>query len=212
MYISFDYLCKNYGTPKGVIHIGAHLLEERDAYLRNGIKKILWVEGNPSIFNQISSINDNNNIEYEKVVNHIISDVDDVEYDFKITNNGQSSSILDLDRHKIFHPEVSVVSSIKLKSKRMDTLIEEISLNIDNFNFINLDIQGVELLALKGFGDLLNKIDFVYTEVNVGYVYKDCALITEIDEYLSSFGFSRTETHLTEMEWGDAFYVKKYNK
>ncbi len=94
----------------------------------------------------------------------------------------------------------------------MDTLIEEISLNIDNFNFINLDIQGVELLALKGFGDLLNKIDFVYTEVNVGYVYKDCALITEIDEYLSSFGFSRTETHLTEMEWGDAFYVKKYNK
>ena len=208
MLISFDYLCQKYGVPRGIIHIGAHLMEERPSYLRHGVDNILWIEGNPSLCDEIKYVSGLNDISYENVVNVIASDVDGFEYDFKITNNGQSSSILVLDRHKIFHPDVVVVDSIKLKSSRMDTVINNISLNLDNFNFINIDIQGAELLALKGFGDYLNKIDFIYTEVNTGYVYKDCALISEIDEYLSHYGFERKETQITGNEWGDAIYIK----
>jgi hypothetical protein len=81
------------------------------------------------------------------------------------------------------------------------------------FNFINLDIQGAELKALKGMENYLNQnnIDYIYTEVNGSYVYKNCNLIHELDEYLSKFSFKRVETSWYNNDpttWGDAFYVK----
>ena len=53
------------------------------------------------------------------------------------------------------------------------------------YNFLNFDIQGAELKALKGMEEYLNKVDYLYTEVNSNYVYVGCALITELDEYLN---------------------------
>ena len=29
------------------------------------------------------------------------------------------------------------------------------------------------------------------------------------DEFLDKYDFKRVETHMTEYEWGDAFYIKK---
>jgi hypothetical protein len=126
----------------------------------------------------------------------------------KITNNTQSSSILELDRHKIFHPDVVVTETIEMTSTRMDTFIEKNNIDIPEYNFINLDIQGAELMALKGFGDYLNNFNYIYTEVNTSHVYKDCAIISEIDEYLMKYGFARYETQITGNEWGDAIYIK----
>ena len=78
-----------------------------------------------------------------------------------------------------------------------------------DFNFLNLDIQGAELLALQGLEDNLKFIDYIYTEINTGEVYKNCAKVNEIDEFLKKYGFERVETAMTSWEWGDAFYIKK---
>jgi hypothetical protein len=76
------------------------------------------------------------------------------------------------------------------------------------YDFINLDIQGAELLALKSFDNLINNFKFIYTEINTNSIYKGCALVNEIDEYLNNYNFKRVETSLTEFEWGDALYIK----
>jgi hypothetical protein len=39
-------------------------------------------------------------------------------------------------------------------------------------------------------------------------VYEDGALINEIDEYVSAFGFRRVLISMTEQGWGDAVYYK----
>jgi hypothetical protein len=40
-------------------------------------------------------------------------------------------------------------------------------------------------------------------------VYKDCDQMSDIDEYLSKFGFKRAATNiLSQYGWGDAFYIK----
>jgi hypothetical protein len=57
-------------------------------------------------------------------------------------------------------------------------------------------------------GNYLDKINYIYTEVNSNYLYKDCSLINDIDDYLSKFNFERVETSMTKFEWGDALYVK----
>lgn len=203
MYINFTEIVNKYGRPKGVIHIGAHLLEERPEYLKNGLDNTIWIEANPRIIQQIPQI-----LESEKIINHTISDMDNMIYQFNITNNGQSSSILELDLHKNHHPEIYVTDSITIRSKRMDTIISDYEINIDNYDFINLDIQGAELLALKSFGNLISNFKYIYTEINTNYLYKGCALVHEIDEYLLKFGFVRKETFMTDAEWGDALYVK----
>jgi FkbM family methyltransferase len=201
MLINFTEIVKKYGSPKGIIHIGAHLMEEKIEYNRNGLSNTIWIEANPIIFESIK-------LNGESVFNYAISNVDGEIYKLNVTNNGQSSSILELDRHKIHHPHIYVSDIVEVPSKRMDTLILENKINLQNYNFINLDIQGAELLALMGFGDLLNEFEFIYTEINTNTLYKNCALLSEIDEYVSNFGFRRVETSMTEFEWGDALYIK----
>lgn len=204
MLIQFNEIIKKYGKPKGVIHIGAHLMEERKDYLSNGLYNTIWIEANPKIYSNIKDTSKN-----EIVFNYAISDVNDVPLKLNVTNNGQSSSIFELDLHKKHHPHIFVSEILEVKSKRMDTLIVENGINIDDYDFVNLDIQGAELLAIKGFGEFLNKINYIYTEINTNYLYKNCALINEIDDYLNEYGFVRTETLLTNYEWGDALYIKK---
>jgi len=206
MLIKFSDIVKKYGIPKGIIHIGAHLMEEREDYLSYGLNNTVWIEANPKIYDKINHIN--NQKTSEKIYNFAISDIDNQKYKFNVTNNGESSSILELDKHKEYHPHVFVTEILEVNSKRIDTLIRENDINIINYDFINIDIQGAELLAIKGFGELLNNVKFIYTEINTNSIYKDCALVSEIDEYLSKYGFNRVETFLTEFEWGDALYLK----
>jgi FkbM family methyltransferase len=206
MLISFKSIIEKYGKPNGIIHIGAHLMEERDDYINEGINNIIWIEANPSIF---SIIQQNDIGPNEKLFNYTISDTDNDIINFYITNNGQSSSILELDKHKIHHPSIFVTETIKTKTKRIDTIISEKNIDINLYNFLNIDIQGAELLAIKGFGNLINNIKYIYTEINTNTLYENCALINDIDDYLNSFEFKRVETEMTDFEWGDALYIKQ---
>jgi hypothetical protein len=78
-------------------------------------------------------------------------------------------------------------------------------------NILNIDIQGAELLALKGLGNLLENFNFIYTEVNEKEIYIKCALLSEIDEYVSTFGFERRYLN-TLNGYGNALYIKKVIK
>jgi len=205
MLINFSDIVSKYKLKiRGIIHIGAHLAEELNEYSKNNVKEIIWVEANPNIFNKLITIANK-----DKCYNTAIYSVDNLKLDFNITNNGESSSLLELDMHKIEHPHIHVTEIIQVNTKRFDTLITENNLSIDNYNFVNLDIQGAELHALKGFGDFLNKIEYIYTEINIKPLYKECVLIDELDNFLNSKGFSRVETCWTTHGWGDALYIRK---
>lgn len=202
MLISLHELIKKYNIQiKGILHVGAHECEELNDYeIYITRDKILWVEGMPNKVDFCKQKFPNVLIE-----NAVISDkIEQVV--FNISNNGQSSSILDFGLHSIYHPDVVYVKSYNVETKLLKNII--CNYNID-YNFINLDIQGVELKALKSMEEYLYKIDYIYTEVNSDYVYKDCNIVTEIDEYLKQFGFERVETCWTNNKWGDAFYIKK---
>lgn len=189
---------------KGAIHIGAHHAEELFWYESNNIDNVVWIECN----DQYKSIILNKIQKYPKhqLINKCISNKKEIKT-FNISNNGQSSSFLDLGTHRYLHPEVHYVHSIEVPTYRMIDVINMHNININEYNFLNLDIQGYELEALKSFDDTIHKFEYIYTEVNTNYVYKNCAIITEIDEYLKKYGFYRKETKMYN-EWGDALYLK----
>jgi FkbM family methyltransferase len=203
MLIPLNNLIKKYNINfKGILHVGAHECEElRDYELYLPRNKILWVEAMSDKVKLNKSRFDNLLIE-----NAVVSDKEE-QVKFNISNNGQSSSLLELGLHKNFHPQVHYVDFFVANTKLLRNILPKYDIE---FNFLNLDIQGAELKALKGMGDeYMSKVDYVYTEVNSDYVYKDCALITELDEYLLKFGLKRVETKWCgDYRWGDAFYIK----
>jgi FkbM family methyltransferase len=201
MLISLHELVSKYKINfNGILHVGAHECEELTDYERYiSRNKILWVEALPSKVELCKNKFPNINIE-----NAIVSDVIE-NVVFNVSNNGQSSSILEFGLHSHYHPNVEYVNSFQGTT----SLLKNILSNYDiEYNFLNFDIQGAELKALKGMNEYLFKVDYLYTEVNSDYVYKECALINELDDYLRKFNLIRVETKWTDCKWGDAFYIK----
>lgn len=193
----------------GVLHCGASTGQEAADYYRLGAKNMLFIEAIPDVYEKL----ERHIAKYPgaRAINACLSDVDEKEVLFNIASNeGQSSSFLEFGTHKQAHPDVSFVDQIQLKTKRLDTLIEEINLNIHEFNFLNMDLQGAELLALRGLGEYLKYFKYAYMEVNKDELYKGCPMVEDLDMYLIGFGFRRAETSWAgNFGWGDAFYVKK---
>ena len=203
MLIPLHNLVKKYNVNfKGILHVGAHECEEikdYDVYLPRN--KVLWVEALPGKVDFCKKKHPDVLIE-----NAVVSDVIET-VRFNVSNNGQSSSMLDFGLHSTFHPQVHYVTCFETETK----LLKDVICNYDiSYNFLNLDIQGAELKALKGMEEYLNSVDYIYSEVNSDYVYKNCALVKEIDEYLLKFGLHRVETKwYGDCKWGDAFYIRK---
>ena len=79
---------------------------------------------------------------------------------------------------------------------------------MSEYDFWNFDIQGAELMALKGGTKAIEHAKVIYLEVNTEEVYKGCALISELDNFLDKYKFKRVITEMTEYGWGDAVYIK----
>ena len=217
---SFKLLLKEirekYGiAPKGVIHIGANFGQEAKDYYDNGAEEVIWIEANPKSMDTLSS----HLSQFVKqnplfILNECMSDQDDQEVIFNISNNeGQSSSFLDLEYHKIAHPDVFYVDTIPLKTKTLNTIFKDLEglpdFIPDKFTFLNGDIQGAELLMLKGATEILPKLNCLYLEVNEKELYKGCGLVNEIDEFVKQFGFKREQTSWrNNWGWGNALYLR----
>jgi FkbM family methyltransferase len=202
MLIPLHSLVQKYNINfKGILHVGAHECEEINDYERYiSRSNILWVEALPGKVNVCKNKYPNVLIE-----NAVVSDVIET-VRFNVSNNGQSSSMLDFGLHSTYHPQVHYVTCFESETKLLKDILPKYNIN---YNFLNFDIQGAELKALKGMEEYLHKVDYLYSEVNSDYVYKGCALVGELDEYLQKFGLYRVETKWTEFKWGDAFYMRK---
>lgn len=209
MLIPFSKILEKYNCKiTGILHIGAHNCEELVDYQKYGFTndKIIWIEANPEL------VKNNINIDNTRIIkNFICSDTDIGSTKLNIANNTQSSSILEFGTHASSYPRIKYVRSINVQNKRIDTMYLEDNIPNNFANFVNIDIQGAELLALKGMGNILHNFDYVYLEVNKTQVYKNCALVNEIDDYLSKFSLKRVETKWSRKKWGDALYIKVNN-
>ena len=209
MLITMQQLVQQFSLKvTGILHVGAHECEELKDYQAVGVPmdKTYWVEAIPD---KVGFCKNLYGAELQ-IYQAVIDETDGTEVTFHVTDNIQSSSILELGTHAVHHPHVHVVNKVKTTTTRLDTLIESANIPIQQLNFMNLDIQGVELRAMKSMEKYLQHVDYIYTEVNTEEVYKGCNLIGEIDLYLHGFGFQRVTQHIyTEYGWGDAFYMKK---
>jgi FkbM family methyltransferase len=207
MLISFEEINKilvsNNINIIGSFHIGAHECEEMQFYNYLGLKNedVIWIDAIPS------KVSEAQNRGIPNVYNAVITNRDDEEITFNVSNNVQSSSVLEFGTHSQEHPWVVYIGKIQQKSITIDTFFERNHIDASKYNFWNFDIQGAELMALKGATQSIKYAKALYLEVNERELYKNCGLITEIDTFLSQYNFKRVLTNMTCHGWGDALYI-----
>lgn len=190
---------------KGVLHVGAHECEERSFYHSMGLddSSIIWIEA------LARKVDECKRKGIPRVYQAVMTDKDGAEVTFNVSNNVQSSSILEFGSHARHHPHVVFTEQQTLKTTTIDSFLLHNKFDPTQFSFWNLDIQGAELLALKGGAKALCYADAVYLEVNTEEVYKGCATLPEIDAFLSTYKLKRVVTDITPYGWGDALYVRE---
>ncbi len=189
---------------KGVLHVGAHECEELSVYRYFGLtpEDVVWVDA----LEEKVAKNRANGI--PNVHQAVITDKDKETVTFHITNNFESSSVLEFGSHARHHPHVVETGTRSLTTTRLDTFFTKHNLSPEKYTFWNLDIQGAELMALKSGESFLKHVTVIYSEVNTEEVYKGCALLSQMDTFLAGHGFSRLKTVMTGYGWGDALWVK----
>ena len=189
-------------APKGAIHVGAHECPEIGCYRKLFKEKVVWVEANPDTYIKAKEVAERNN---QKCYNFAAHDT-----------NGEKLLLYIPDREDIssIYPsqEFPISKVVEVETKTMTSLFKEESLDIDDFDFLNIDVEGAELNVLDGFRDYLNKIKYIFIEVSVNprFVGSE-ATFDNINNYLTEEGFTLAEISesINALGWGDAFYIKK---
>lgn len=177
-----------------IIHVGASWGQEREDYNNYGLE-VLWIEAIPSVFKSLQE----NIKEYPKqfALNELVTDVDDKEYTFNLSSNkGASSSIYDFDVHKKRFAHVKMEDQIKLKSKTLNRLFKERGIDYDKFDGMILDTQGSELDVMKGAPEIIPHLDFICAEASDFNLYENANLLSDMIEWLGSFGFEEVDRHI----------------
>jgi FkbM family methyltransferase len=184
----------------GSFHIGANNCEELSFYNNLGIKNedIVWIDANPS------KVNEAINRGIPNVYNAVITDKDDEVITVNISNNVQSQSILEFDTQSQEDASVVYVDKIQQTSITIDTFFERNNIDASKYNFWNFDIQGSELMALKGAIQSIKYAKAIYLDVKEIELYKNRSIdeIKEIDLFLSNYNFKRVLTKMTSQGCG----------
>jgi FkbM family methyltransferase len=188
-------------NPSSLVHVGAHNAEELEQYTDAGWNQVTWIEAQPSriqgLRERIPS--------HHKLIQAAVWHEEGIKLKLNIMTNTESTSLLKLGTHAIEHPTVTFVETVDVITETLKNILRDERTP----DLIALDIQGAELNAIRGFGERITDVKWVYCEVNSEELYEGCCLVSDLDNYLQRYGFKRSVTRWTSHGWGDALYVNK---
>jgi FkbM family methyltransferase len=199
MNVNFNKLAEKV-KPIGIIHVGANTCQELPLYLAHGIHNRLWIE-------PMTELEFPNK---ETIIHVAIGEKnEEISVVYQASNNNESTSLLKPIKHIEMYNNINF-NLAKIPTKIV-TLEEVIKNNLgggQNFNYLVLDIQGMELKALKGLGQYANHFDVIITEAYIDELYEDCGKLIEIQQLLTDYQMVEFIAEPYK-GWGDAAFIKK---
>ena len=167
----------------GVLHLGAHTGQEINKYEQLGLK-VIWIEANPEIYARLRE--NLSAITNQKAYCALLSDQDGRELDFYISSGDAGSSSIYEFGKDLGYPDLTMISSIKLESHRLDSVLNLEDLS--DFGHWVIDVQGAELEVLKGAESSLISCRSMFIEVSTREVYIGGTSYNELRSFLISHG------------------------
>lgn len=116
----------------------------------------------------------------------------------------KSSSLLAPEEVTKIYPWLKFEQTVKVKTQTLEDFCVKNS--IQNIDFIHMDVQGAELLVLKGAKLKINNIKMIWLEVGNIELYQNQPLKSDIAAFLQSNGFTLIKDAVNHVE-GDQLWV-----
>jgi len=182
-----------------LVHVGAHLAQERHHYEASGFRRILWIEGSPSVYARLdTSLREHtgpSGISAAGTVHDsvcsLLADRSDSHVEFhEFSNDGESSSMFPptAEKHKRWPGIFATGQKETLRTRTLDEIAQEMRY-ADTTDVLVVDVQGAELLVLKGAERMLRTVKAVVAEVSTVPYYDGGVLFPELRNYLLARGF-----------------------
>lgn len=192
--------------PKGIIHLGAHQGQELPIYASWQVPKVAWVEANPAL---IPILEKNVGIFPGHTVHETaIWETDGRKMEFYLASNEGSSSLLPMKLHSKRYPEVTLAGVVEVRTSSVDGLIKSAKLVPEDYDFLNMDVQGIEGLVIEGMKKQIEQLRWIYTEVNFEELYEGCWLFPDLYRVLKNRGFELAECRRAGLGWGEALFFR----
>ncbi len=159
-----------------------------------GYRDVLWIEGSPAVYARLSEIlgaEAANATCRQRAVCALVSDREGEEAELRQTSNdGMSSSLFPLgSRHRSsFRGVTETGTREKARTRTLDSIAQEYGL-LGAIDTLIVDVQGAELLALKGAEQVLKSARAVISEVSRGRFYQGGAQFGDVRKFLKKRGF-----------------------
>lgn len=177
------------------IHVGAHHAEELDLYNEIGLDAVLWVEASPTIYQMLKTrlAEAGTNRVRNVAVNAFAGETSGENLALRhFSNDGASNSIFaSTDLFAQTWPQVlETGGSEDVVTARLDDIASDYGFSKPDL--LNIDVQGAELLVLKGAPSVLLHAKAIIVEVSCQQFYAGGVLQPELKEFLWQSGFVQT--------------------
>jgi len=99
-----------------------------------------------------------------------------------------------------------ISEKIEIDAWRMEEIM--VHLNVDYFDLIKIDVEGMALQVLKGFGEKITNIKAIQVELELKQVWEGQSYYQDVVDYLTQFGFRiLNEVTLDEYQ-KDVLFIK----
>jgi hypothetical protein len=167
---------------------------------------VLWVEGHPDYYAVLCE----KLAPYpgQRALGFVISDQDGQRVTFRCASNtGSTTMFAPTEAHRRAFAGIEYGSTLELVAERPDTYFAREGVDLRGISFLVLDLEGAELLALRGLGAILDQIEWVLVEVSFVPAFEGGPLFVDIDGFLHQRGFVRRRLWPGRVS-GDALYQR----
>ena len=185
---------------KGIIHVGMWDFVEYGCYTKLVGNNVIGIEANPQVYKDMAKpVADKWGF---KCFNEFLSDKDKEVRDFYFAGEGSS-----LYKGQ---PQWNKNVSIKVQTKTLATVIEENNIDMNGYDFLNIDAEGAEFDVLKGFEKYLDYINVIDLETSYDDRHCSGADHNTIVQWLGERGFELKEmsSSYQSQNWGDSVFAR----
>ena len=101
--------------------------------------------------------------------------------------------------------DIIIQDEIEVESIRLKSFLKQN--DIKGIDMLWMDIQGAELMALRGLGDYLSKVKLIHTEIEFIGMYEEQPLFKEVKRFLNERNFYLYDFTYISAYFGDAIFI-----